>query len=508
MAPRQPRHLFGAAHPDAPREFAARTEAHRTTHRAARLLRRRFFDTFDWRLHARGWVLTQNVNDLVLRDQADGARVARIKGLTTLPSRFVRDWPDGPLKDLVAPVVGVRAVLHLVTLEGPAHTDRWVDPKTGRAWLIDHRDLHQVRRAATRPFLQVVAAAPADDRTTGGHRLARLLRSCGYRTIDPTLFVPAMARAGLEPGGYAKGFRLDLDPRRSAGAAGAAIAMALVGRMRANRRGLEQDIDPEFLHDFRVATRRLRTWVAEARGLLPARLRDEATDLLRALGGATNRLRDLDVFLQQRDDLVALLPADRHDEAELVFARAADARTLCRRELDARLADPHFLAVLDWAAAHLGVEGAKPPKRARRRVGPEADRLLLRSYERLRARGDTLGPRPAAADLHRVRIAAKRHRYVVEFFASLYRADAVGAHLDRLRTLQDVLGAHNDAAMQRRELARLAPDLAAADALTTALAARQEAECDRFAAAWDAVAGRGCRRKLRRLVRGRRKNAR
>ncbi len=69
-----------------------------------------------------------------------------------------------------------------------------------------------------------------------------------------------------------------------------------------------------------------------------------------------------------------------------------------------------------------------------------------------------------ATTIHRTRIAAKRARYAMEFFHTLYRGKAVRDYLKTLSALQDELGQHNDLVVADRMLQELAeaPDGAAA----------------------------------------------
>jgi CHAD domain-containing protein len=509
MDQQQPTHLFGARDPDAPRELNRRLAGETLVERADHLTRLRFCDTFDWRLHARGWTLIQTVNALELRDLATGDLVAGQDWPGNPLPPFPRRWPDGAVRDLLLPIADVRALLHLITVEGMARVLAYTDPRSQRAWRIIVSDLRQVRGDASRPFLHTVSLAPRDGRARGGNRLGRLVRSCGYRTLEPTLFGPAMGRAGLTPGGYRKTFDLELGARERAGSAFARIAADLIGRLEANRRGVERDIDPEFLHDFRVATRRLRVLLAVGKGVIAADVRREARERFTALGKATNRLRDLDVYLMRRAEVRSLVPPGCHDGVDTIFARAADARTACRRELDARLADPGFPAVLAWGRRVLTVPAEPPPPRARRRIGKVADKLILTSFARVRARGDGLGDDAADADLHRLRIACKRHRYLVEFFASLYPAARVAAHLKSLRSLQNVLGDHNDAVQELAELAGFVTagdgTDAAAEAIRGELENQRRSRRDAFPDAYRKVAGPGCRRGLRAMLRARRR---
>jgi CHAD domain-containing protein len=78
------------------------------------------------------------------------------------------------------------------------------------------------------------------------------------------------------------------------------------------------------------------------------------------------------------------------------------------------------------------------------------------------------------AERHRTRISAKRLRYAVEFFGSLYAAKSVRQYLRELVVLQDSLGSLNDAANASRLLAELPAAGSAAPFIRGWLAAREE----------------------------------
>ena len=90
-------------------------------------------------------------------------------------------------------------------------------------------------------------------------------------------------------------------------------------------------------------------------------------------------------------------------------------------------------------------------------------RKLSRRFARSGQQLDTAG----AAQLHALRILAKKLRYSAESFATLYDRRKAGSFLDALSEVQDVLGQINDIAVAHRLLDGLAAD--------TALAAHQEA---------------------------------
>ncbi|HJV00775.1 MAG TPA: CHAD domain-containing protein, partial [Burkholderiaceae bacterium] len=68
----------------------------------------------------------------------------------------------------------------------------------------------------------------------------------------------------------------------------------------------------------------------------------------------------------------------------------------------------------------------------------------------------------AARAVHRLRIAGKRCRYGVEFFAPLLREGATRRYLEQLSSLQDELGRDNDLVVADRLLQQCKQDSAAA----------------------------------------------
>ena len=66
--------------------------------------------------------------------------------------------------------------------------------------------------------------------------------------------------------------------------------------MRANLPGLLDDVDTEFLHDFRVAVRQTRSTLKLGRAALPEVMRSRWEPEFKWLGDVTTQVRDLDVY--------------------------------------------------------------------------------------------------------------------------------------------------------------------------------------------------------------------
>jgi adenylate cyclase len=244
---------------------------------------------------------------------------------------------------------------------------------------------------------------------------------------------PAPARAGGIP------LAPDLTPR----AACRAIALSCLDQMQRNHAGAFASEDPEYIHQMRVAMRRLRACLRLFAPVLPP---DYAGHLLPALRDMMVRLgkaRDLDVLLA---DIVAPVIAALPDEPRLavlagvVTENRYAARRNAVRHLESRefgqlmihLAALLHTSTLDEALAAESVAefAAERAKRLRRKVSELAAQARL----------------DEPASLHALRIGIKRLRYALEFFAALARGKAQHRMANWLAATQGTLGELNDLA--------------------------------------------------------------
>jgi triphosphatase len=310
----------------------------------------------------------------------------------------------------------------------------------------------------------------------------------GYRLAWPAPVAPAHAAD------------IDLPRNADAGAALAAIIRNCLRQIEANADGLLADADPEWVHQMRIGTRRLRSALALAHGRAPdaalAPVLSEVKWLARALGPA----RDLDVFALET--LPALAAALRDSPmagalsvlAEQVAARRSSARRAGREHVasarftlfllatGALASDPRLGAPADGPKSGAPAERDALAIRARR----FARRVLKRRHRKLRAATANL-PTATGAERHVARIAAKKLRYAAEFFAPLFPGKRTRSFRKALTRLQEVLGQLNDATVA----AALAREIAGAQVATAAAfdgwtAAQAAALGPELAAAWRA----------------------
>jgi len=291
--------------------------------------------------------------------------------------------------------------------------------------------------------------------------------------------------------------------------AGALLALDLSAYARAlvDREPAVRADEFDAVHKMRVSARRLRS---SLRTFAPLLVSGAIADLdveLRWLGGVLGAPRDAEVAQARVLALLAELPEDLADSDGAVVL----ATNLAGRYTAARATLLLEMGGDEWRRAMTAVTelGAQPPlgPGARIPVTEAVPPLVRAAWRRLARRVDSaFAARPSDASplLHRARRAAKQVRYAAESCVPAYGDDAQEL-AEQARSLQDVLGEHQDAVVAQQLLAEVAQEAAGAGASTFAFEAlanheRRTAAMARrgFAATWD-EASRGCyRRWLRR----------
>jgi CHAD domain-containing protein len=223
--------------------------------------------------------------------------------------------------------------------------------------------------------------------------------------------------------------------------------------MQSHAPGAREGADPEEVHDMRVSIRRLRAALRAFDDVLPDGWENVSPEL-KWLGTSLSAVRDLDVQLEQLQTWKASLPQTDQALMDRLVALLTEQRQQARESLVRSLESARYAALINKAQALLD---APPSPGAAEQLLIRAPRLIGRSYRKLRKRGDALDSQSKAEDLHRLRIQAKRLRYLVEFVGGPY-GQAGQRLVRRLTRLQDVLGSHQDAQVATAALRALLSD--------------------------------------------------
>lgn len=413
-------------------------------------------DTFDGRLHADGLrlVLREGAERELVLLGPDGSPPAHLVW-SGPPPRRDHDLPAGPFGARVAGPIAERALLPVVDVRSNC---REVVARDGRGKAVVTLVVHD--RPVTTGSDHDLPTVAVEVRGVLGHgddlaRAVRRLDRLGFDRHPGDLLDLALDAVGRSAAGCASSPTVPLDPGDDALDAVRAVLRNLLDTLETNLPGTLDDLDPEFLHELRVAVRRTRSVLTETKKVLPRPVRDRFRTGFGELGAATGRTRDLDVYVLGWDDLVATLDAtDRAAIGPLLDALEADRRR-AHAAMAAVLSSPDTAELLaDWRGWLDDPDAA--PQRRERHIGPFIAARIDRAQSVLLDQGRAIAPDSPAEALHDLRKDAKKLRYLLECFGSLFAPKARKAFVGQLKALQDNLGTFQDLEVQINELRELA----------------------------------------------------
>ncbi|MEA3340429.1 MAG: CHAD domain-containing protein [Chloroflexota bacterium] len=223
-------------------------------------------------------------------------------------------------------------------------------------------------------------------------------------------------------------------------------------RMLYHEPGTRRGKDIEELHDMRVATRRMRAAFRVFGAHLDMKQLKPIVKDLRRTGRALGAVRDLDVFWEKTERYLDALPPEQHGDLsplrEVWEAEREQARERMLAHLDSeRYAQfkkrfEEFLEHPDAAALPVFSKKGEPLPNQLRHVAPV---IVYQRMASVQAYDEWVsGPDVPLERLHRLRIAAKRLRYTLEFFREVLGPEAKGL-IKEMKNLQDHLGDLQDA---------------------------------------------------------------
>ena len=404
-----------------------------------------YYDTADLALRSRGIALRLRrsgrewLQTVKLAGNSAGGLSSRPEWETPYTGHFdfslvdqsaVREWLQRPkLLARIIPICETR--FRRITWKFPAAPGA-VLLTLDRGWIIANG-----RREAISEVELELAAAPV-------HAIFGLATQLAQRvTLTPSVLSKAERGYRLHTGAPAVPFKagtVALSAAMPPFEAFRRIALACLEHLQQNHSGALSSDDPEYIHQMRVAARRLRAALRLFAPVLPEHFAEPLREPLSALMQQLGRARDLDVLLAEiTAPVLAALPNEPRLPA--LAGDITNRRYTARALAIAMLADPDYGRMLLTALESL---------HARPAADPATILLLNFASERLKRLRNKVRRLAVAAriddpgSLHTLRIGVKRLRYALEFFSPLAPDRASHQVLKQLAALQDTLGQLND----------------------------------------------------------------
>lgn len=228
---------------------------------------------------------------------------------------------------------------------------------------------------------------------------------------------------------------------------------------RQNEAGVIADIDTEFLHDYRVALRRIRSVLSLFKGVFSDADTAELKQVFSDLMAPTGRLRDLDVYLLEKDMYFSLIPENLHVGLRAMFDRFEADRKQQLARLTRKLRSKAYHASMTELNACFKPPGhIQPGANADRPAFDYACALIWKRYRKVCKLARSIDEETPDQIVHDLRIDCKKLRYLMEFFAPLFDDTDFKTIIKPLKKLQDNLGRFNDCSVQQDSLLAFVKD--------------------------------------------------
>lgn len=420
-------------------------------------------DTVDGRLRRAGIDLVFDAKAQRLTAYPrSGPGIEQLTDAMTWPA-LVSSLSPGPVRDLITAPVSIRALMPVATSATQRIRFDVVND--------DQKTVARLRwrqGSLVRPTHEVLPVDLSIDRMRGYSReatsIARLIGTRVPISLDGTAWLAAVSKlAGSHP---ETGRRFGMHPDLAADLAVADALLGYLDRVESNVDGIIDDIDTEFLHQFRVEVRRSRSVIKLVGDVLPDGIVELAAAELRWLGDATTPTRDLDVYLLEMDDLAVAV--EHPDDLTSLSDHIRKHRSAAWATLVDELRSARFASfVRQWRSALTDV--VSTPSRSPFGVSELADERIGRTFRKVRKRAESITSDSPGEQIHALRKACKEMRYLMELFRPVCNPSVYKKVVAEFKDLQDVLGDFQDGEVQSaglRVFARQMLDEGAVDADT------------------------------------------
>ncbi len=416
-----------------------------------------FFDSFDWRVWQAGGELVQErdeINRICWVDRRSGEY--QECELSDATPGFSGELPAGPLRERLSPVLEMRALLPLVSITQQRRTLRVLDDEEKtvvRVVLQEHR-FTSIDGKLSGELEGRVLLRPLKGYDAHFEALHAQLEKLKLIPAERTLYEDALAGIGRKPGDYSPKLNYMLDPDARADATARKIMLSLLDTLEANVDGTKANLDSEFLHDLRVATRRTRSAMTQIKSVFDPKELAVFKDGFGWLGKVTGPTRDMDVYLLQFPEYKASLPAQIQADLDPFHDYLVNHHEEAQKTLVKKINSPHFRKLMKSWRTWLNQPLPKKPKapNALRPIAELSDQRIRKLYLKVIKDGEVIKPDSKPELLHNLRKDCKKLRYMMEFFQSLYPKPEIRALIKEMKILLDNLGEFQDLQVQAESL--------------------------------------------------------
>jgi CHAD domain-containing protein len=425
-----------------------------------------YMDSFDWRIFSDAGVIES--------EKTNGSTLLRWRELNSHNYPFsvttdneidlAVDLPVGQLQKHLCKILKMRALIpqvrlrvkrhHWVRLNKEKKTVLRIDVEDYQLWNEEKDSFHRLEKR-----IYLIPVRGYQSEIIQADKVLR--RDPIVEPVDMDIYLFALKTQGRVPGNYNPKSIIILTPDMRTDEATKMILLTMLDMLEANEEGVKNNIDSEFLHDFRIAVRKTRSVFSQIKGVFPKKVVDRYRKQFAWLGSLTGPARDMDVYLIKFYGYCNMLPDEMREQLHSLRSAIIDKKISSYKALAKGLKGKRYRRLL--ADYRKFLESPVPVGtrllNADRPVKSVADARIWKMYRRAVKEGLAIGEESPDEDFHELRKTCKKLRYLIEFFQSLYDPELMSHLIETLKRLQDNLGDFNDLHVQMGALGGFLKDM-------------------------------------------------
>ncbi|MGL1930489.1 MAG: CHAD domain-containing protein [Desulfotalea sp.] len=398
-------------------------------------------DTFDGDLASDGKILLEEKSSLLFLNLQD-ATMCRQDGHASL--KMLPSILEGAVKEKLQPYGKLRAYLPLTEITFLKETRAILDDE-----LKTVARLHSFVFMKNKKTAHIIVTQPLRGYDKDHEKLIKTLQDIGLESCKESFF-PLL---GVDEIDYCAKPEICLNGKEEIQHTTSKIIQTFITIARQNEAGIFDDYDTEFLHDYRVSLRKVRSIISLFKDVYAANttkyLKTEFADIMQVTG----RLRDLDVYLLDRDDYYDLVPVSTHQGLDILFSFFAKEREEKHALICKSLQSKKYQKRMKFLTKGFSKNKWALGDKANRPSLSFACKVTLKRYNKVCDIARSIDSNTEDTIVHELRIQCKKLRYLMEFFTPLFETKEIKALIKSLKVLQDNLGRFNDYSVQQESLA-------------------------------------------------------
>ncbi len=409
-------------------------------------------ENFVWGLHEQRLMAIQHENNNISLwnedDVLDPDLSLTIENSNS-KAKFWWDFPDSPTRDILRNILNLRA-LHPV-YQGIIKIEQFQLLNNDGKVLV---------------FCQLISICDPDKPGKSLIHQAKVIPVTGYNNENKQAIEILKYLGGFEPklspldtllsaiGVVPQPFSIKPDillpADISARAAASFIISTMISKLRLTESGIIKDIDSEYLHHYRVGLRMIRAAVVQLKEVFPA---DDVASLKERFGSLarqTNYLRDLDVFVLDKDRYMNLLPESLRNGLLPMFSDFENNRVKEVERISAWLSGKTYQkeiseleSLFENGYSTIETQYSEQP------TIELAVAKIQKRYKKIQYASAQITHSTPDEDIHSLRIDCKKLRYLLYFFDNLFNKKQAKVAGNHLKSLQNKLGVFNDLTVQK-----------------------------------------------------------